>query len=140
VSCADGTRRSTSCCCRPRVRVATQARQLWRAITPDGGDGPEARFRFGSDAASVRPFASLTTRRHDGYEVLIRLRHELESGGWAVRRPDGTVERLSGELAGLEVSASYAEALGVLVFTMSGPSVAVGRLRARQMTAAGRGR
>jgi len=122
------------------IRVANQARQLWRAIAADGTEGPEARYRFGSDASSVRPFATLTTRRDDGYEVLIRLRHQLESDGWEVRRPAGTVERLSGELAGLEVAASYAEALGVLVFTMSGRSVTVGQPRARELTAAGRGR
>lgn len=122
------------------IRVATEARQLWRAITPDGSDGPDARFRFGADAASVRPVATLTTRRDDGYEVLVRLRHELETAGWEVHRPEGTIERLHGALSGLEASASYAEALGVLVFTVSGASVTVGQRRARELTAAGRRR
>ena len=122
------------------IRVGTQARQLWSAIAPETTDGPEVRFRFGGDASSVRPVSTLTTRRDDGYEVLVRLRHELESDGWDVRRPDGTVERLTGVLDALDVSASYAEALGVLVFTMSGPSVTVGAARARELTASGRTR
>ena len=122
------------------IRVGTQARQLWSAIAPETTDGPEVRFRFGGDASSVRPVSTLTTRLDDGYEVLIRLRHELESDGWDVRRPEGTVERLTGVLDTLDVSASYAEALGVLVFTMSGPSVTVGATRARELTASGRTR
>ena len=122
------------------IRVGTQARQLWSAIAPEAIDGPEVRYRFGRDAASVRAVSTLTTRRDDGYEVLVRLRHELESDGWDVRRPDGTVERLTGVLDALDVSASYAEALGVLVFTMSGPSVTVGAARARELTASGRTR
>jgi len=120
------------------ILVATQAGQLWSAIAPDASGRPEARFRFGNDSASVRPVATLTARRGDGYRVLVRLRHELESAGWHVHRPDTAVERLTGALAELDVSASYADALGVLVFTMNGPSVTVGRERARQLTAAGR--
>jgi len=116
-------------------RVDTQARQLWTAIAPDATEPPEVRYRFGIDPGSVRPVSALTTRRDDGYEVLVRLRHELESAGWDVRRPDGTVERLAGVLDTLAVSASYAEALGVLVFTMTGPSVNVGADRARELTA-----
>lgn len=122
------------------IRVGTQARQLWGAIAPDPGRGPEVRYRFGRDSASVRPVATLTTRRDDGFEVLVRLRHELESDGWDVRRAEASVERLTGLLAELDVSASYAPALGVLVFTMSGPSVSVGRERARELTASGRRR
>ena len=122
------------------IRVATQARQLWSAIAPGATEEPEARYRFGGDSASVRPVSTLTTRRDDGYEVLVRLRHELESHGWDVQRPDGTVERLTGVLDALDVSASYAEGLGVLVFSMSGPSVTVGAERARDLTASGRTR
>jgi hypothetical protein len=122
------------------TRVATEARQLWSAVAPDASERPEARFRFGRDEASVRPVSTLTTRRDDGYEVLVRLRHELESHGWEVRRPDGTVEQLAGGLEGYAVAASYAGAHGVLVFTISGPSVTVGAERARELTASGRAR
>lgn len=117
------------------IRVATQARQLWTVVAADTSERPEVRYRFGIDPASVRPVSTLTTRRDDGYEVLVRLRHELESDGWDVRRTDGTVERLTGVLDTLDVSASYAEERGVLVFTMSGPSVSVGADRARELTA-----
>ena len=117
------------------IRVATQARHLWSAIAPDAMERPASRFRFGNDAASVRPVSELNVRRDDGYEVLVRLRHELESHGWEVRRPDGTVEQLAGGLDGHAVSASYAEAQGVLVLTMSGPSLSVGVERARELTA-----
>jgi hypothetical protein len=122
------------------VRVATQARQLWSAIAPGATERPEPRFRFGIDPASVRPISTLSVRRDDGYEVLVRLRHELESHGWDVRRPEGTVERLTGIVDTLEVSASYAEAAAVFVFTASGPSVTVGPERARELTAYGRAR
>jgi hypothetical protein len=122
------------------VRVATQARQLWSAIAPGAADRPEPRFRFGDDPASVRPVSTLSVRRDDGYEVLVRLRHELESHGWDVRRPEGTVERLTGVLETLDVTASYAEAAGIFVFTTSGPSVTVGPERARELTAYGRAR
>jgi hypothetical protein len=120
------------------TRVSSRARQLWAAIAPDATERPEGRYRFGIDPGCVRPVASLATRREDGYEVLVRLRHELESAGWDVRRPDGTVERLAGVLDTLAVSASYAEALGVLVFTMTGPSASVGADRARELTARNR--
>ncbi len=122
------------------IRINTEAHRLWSAIAPDATERPASRFRFGNDAASVRPVAELNVRRDDGYEVLVRLRHELESHGWEVRRPDGPVEQLAGRLDGHAVSASYAEAHGVLVFTMSGPSVTVGATRAGELTASGRAR
>lgn len=133
------------------IEVATLARDLWSAVAPsppdaaetaDAQDAPDpvdARLGFGSGAHAVRAIARVSVRRDDGYEVLVRLRHEMESHGWGVRRPESAIERLSGALDEHDVSASYAEQSGALLLTLTGPSYAVDAERACALVRASRG-
>lgn len=110
-----------------RVRVAATARQLWSAIAPGSEVAPVDRWSYAADPGRVRAVSRLVEERVDGFGVLVALRHELESHGWAVSRPDGGVERLIGFLDEVEVAASYA---GTLVLTVSSDPLVVGRDRA----------
>lgn len=115
--------------------VATEARLLWSAVAADATEQPDARLEFGADPSSVRAVARLATRRDDGLVILDRIRDELASRGWEVRRPaGGAVDRLTGALAGLQVTASYAERSGALLLTLSSASLPVGVDRARALT------
>lgn len=124
------------------IRVATQAKHLWAAIAPGAAQEPEARLDYGAGPASVRAIARISVLRADGYEVLVRLRHELESHGWEIRRPAAPIERLtavftstgSARREDLDVAASYAEETGVLTFSLSAGSLVVGVDRARALT------
>jgi hypothetical protein len=117
------------------IRVATQTRQLWLAVAPGADDQPDARYGFGADPASVRAVARVVARRDDGLDVLVRLRHELGSHGWELRRPRGAgVERLTGVLDDLDLTASYAEQSGTLILAVSSESMHVGADRARELT------
>ncbi len=126
------------------VRVATLATQLWAATVPESTERPTAVLSYGADPGSVHSLARITTRRPDGFEVLVSLRHELESRGWQVRRAPGAIERLTGVLhpstgsgqAKLDLTASYAEASGALVFALSSGSLTVGKDRARDLVRA----
>lgn len=120
------------------ARVATETRLLWAAVVPDADDEPDVRFGFGADPASVRAVARVVAHRDDGFEVLVRLRHELESHGWALHRPPGAgVERLSGVLDDLDLGASYAARSGALLLTVTSESLVVGAGRARELAAPG---
>lgn len=116
------------------IRVTTQAEHLWAAIAPEAVEDPEARLHYGAGPASVRATARVSASRDDGYEVLVRLRHELESHGWEVRRPGGSVERLTAIFEELDVTASYAEPSGALMLSVSAESLPVGADRARELT------
>ncbi len=114
------------------IRVAVQARHLWSAAAPEALERPEARWSYAADPGAVRAVARLTSRRADGFPVLVSLRHELESHGWEVSRPPGAVERLVAFLDELELTASYAES-GVFVLGLSSSPLYVGADRARDL-------
>lgn len=114
-------------------RVATTAEGLWPVVAPDTAERPVGRLRFGDDPGSVRAEVRATVRRDDGSQALVRLRHELERQGWRVHRPEEGIERLTGRLDGLELSASYAEVSGTLVLTVTWPPVPVGVEAARRL-------
>jgi hypothetical protein len=118
--------------------VATEARLLWSAVAADDSERPDARLEFGADPSRVRAVARLATRRDDGSALLVRLRDELAGRGWEVRRaPRGAVDRLTGALDGLQVTASYAEGSGALLLTLSSASMPVGVDWARALTRGG---
>ncbi|SFH74209.1 hypothetical protein [Nocardioides psychrotolerans] len=116
------------------LRVEAVARGLWSMVAPDSDDRPRPRCTFGTGPETVRATARLVTRRDDGFHVLVALRAELESDGWAVTRPDGPVERLVGYLDELTLTASYAEGSGTLLVELASESLPVGQDRARELT------
>jgi hypothetical protein len=124
-----------------RERVTALAGQLWSTVAPGAGELPEVRFAFGAGPASVRAVARVIARHGEGFGVLVRLRHELEGHGWAVRRPPGVgVERLTGVLRDLELTASCAEESTALLLTIASASMPVGAERATELTSQGRER
>ncbi|WP_309647948.1 hypothetical protein [Nocardioides sp.] len=116
------------------LRVEAVARGLWAMVAPDSDDRPQPRCTYGTGPESVRATARLVTRRVDGFHVLVALRAELESDGWAVTRPEGPVERLVAYLDDLTVTASYAEGSGTLLVELAAESLPVGQDRARGLT------
>jgi hypothetical protein len=117
-------------------RVASLAARLWGDATPEGDVTPRARLAYGRGPGTVRATARLTLRRPDGFEVLVALRHTLESAEWQVTRPPGEVERLLAHLDDLTVTASYAEGSGALMFELASESMPVGEAAARDLTRA----
>jgi hypothetical protein len=113
--------------------VAAAAAQLWAAVAPLSEQLPETRVRYADREADVRAVARVVDRRSDGYAVLVRLRHELEEGGWSVRRSRGALERIVAELDGGTLVASYAEKTGVVVVELSSAPLPVGVERAREL-------
>ena len=113
--------------------VEAFAHTLWVAIAPLSETEPEARLRYGEREAEVRAVARVVDRREDGYAVLVRLRHELELRGWAVRRPPGALERLTAGLAGGRLMATYAEETRVVTLELSSAPLPVGVERAREL-------
>jgi len=118
------------------ARITVRARHLWAAAAPESDDEPHAIWCYAADPGRVRAVARLTGRRHDGFPLLVSLRHELERNGWDLTRPPGAVERLVGSIDDLKVSASYAEQAGTLVFAVTSASLAVGADRARALVRA----
>ncbi|WP_193609270.1 hypothetical protein [Nocardioides lijunqiniae] len=116
------------------ARVATLAEDLWAAAARDSDAVPEARMVYGDGPGAVRAASRVATRRDDGFHVLVALRHELETHGWAVTRPPGAVERIEGHLDDLTVTASYVEGTGALLFRLTSGSLTVGLDRARELT------
>jgi hypothetical protein len=113
--------------------VAEAAGALWRAVAPDSAVVPQVRLRFGDRETDVRAVAHVVERTPDGYARLVRLRHELERGGWSVQRPPHGLERLVAELYGGRCHASYAEGSGTLVLELSSAALPVGVRRAREL-------
>ena len=106
---------------------------LWVAVAPLSETEPESRLSYGDRESEVRAVARVVDRRDDGYAVLVRLRHELELRGWAVRRPPGELERLTASLDGGRLVASYAEETGVVMLELSSAALPVGTERAREL-------
>lgn len=116
-------------------RVAWAARQLWSAVAPDSEVDPSVRWSYAADPGRVRAVARFVETRDDGFGALVALRHELETHGWEVVRPEAGVERLIGFLDEVEVAASYA---GTLVLCVSSEPLVVGGSRAAQLVRGGR--
>lgn len=116
------------------LRVEAVARGLWSMVAPDSDDRPQSRCTYGAGPESVNATARLVTRRDDGFHVVVALRAELESDGWAVTRPDGPVERLVAYLDDLTLTASYVEGSGTLLVDLAAESLPVGQDRARALT------
>ena len=116
-----------------RDLVRDFAAELWRAVTPLRTAAPEARTRFGATEGDVVATARVVDRRADGFEVLVRLRGELEGRGWAVHRPPGGLERIAANLDDGTVTASYAEASGALVLEVVSADLPVGVEVAREL-------
>ena len=110
--------------------VARATRQVWATVVPDGTAQPRTRWSYAADPGRVQPVGRVVERRADGFHLLVGLRHELEGNGWAVTRPAGAVERLTGRLDDLTLTASYAEATDVLLLTVSHEPLVVGPQRA----------
>ncbi len=89
--------------------------RLWQVVAGADGDRPRIRLGYGPDVGTVVASARGAAGVDDGFGRLVRLRHELESGGWLVRRLAGASERLAGHQGDLRVHASYAEETGSLV-------------------------
>jgi hypothetical protein len=113
--------------------VEAFADELWVAVAPLSETEPEVRLRYGARESEVQAVARVVDRRSDGYAVLVRLRHELELRGWTVRRPPGDLERLSAQLDGGRLLASYAEETGVVVLELGSVALPVGVERAREL-------
>jgi hypothetical protein len=113
--------------------VEALADELWVAVAPLSESPPEVRLRYGERESSVQAVARVVDRRSDGYAVLVRLRHELELRGWAVRRPPGQFERLTASLDGGRLVASYAEGTGVVLIELRSAGLPVGVARAREL-------
>lgn len=112
------------------TRVGYAARHLWSAVAPDSEAEAVVRWSYAADPGRVRAVGRVVDHREDGFHVLVGLRHELESHGWEVARPAGAVERLTGYLDELTLTASYAEPAGALVLTVSSEPLLVGPDRA----------
>ncbi|MCW2812945.1 MAG: hypothetical protein JWN84_400 [Nocardioides sp.] len=110
--------------------VTTTAGRIWSAVAHDSTVAPQVRWSYAADPGRVRAVARVVEPQPDGFHVLVALRHELEQHGWAVARPPGAVERLTGHLDELTLTASYAEQTGVLLVTVSSDPVVVGAGRA----------
>ena len=100
-------------------RVAAVAADL-----TDGLPSPEAvlerRMRYGPAPATVEATARRGGRSPEGYAALLALRARLEDAGWEVGRPAGAAaELLEARRDDLVVTASYAEATGLLAVTVS---------------------
>jgi len=114
-------------------RVTDQMTHLWQAVAGADGDRPRIRLGYGPDVGTVVASARGTTGVDDGFRRLVRLRHELESGGWRVGRLAGASERLTGRHHDLRVHASYAEDTGSLVVELVSEPLPVGVGRARSL-------
>ncbi|MFB9313503.1 hypothetical protein [Nocardioides plantarum] len=110
--------------------VARATRQVWSTMAPASAAEPRIRWSYAADPGRVHPVGRVVERRSDGSHLLVGLRHDLESHGWAVTRPAGVVERLAGRLDDLTLTASYAEPSGALVLTVSHEPLVVGPDRA----------
>ncbi len=106
------------------------AGRLWTVVAPDSPVAPQVRWSYAADPGRVQAVARVVEPQADGFHVLVALRHELEHHGWAITRPPGAVERLTGHLDELTLAASYAEQTGVLLVTVSSDPVVVGAERA----------
>ncbi len=127
-----------------RVRLAAQARRLWRASAtpPDAGSvrqepEPDTDLRYGAEQSVVRAVARMAGRRADGAELMVALRATLERAGWRVTHRPGRVEQVTATWAGLDAQATYAAASGVVVLTLSSADQRVGVERARDLVRAG---
>ncbi len=80
-------------------RVTDRMTHLWQIVAGADGDRPRIRLGYGPDVGTVVASARGTAGVDDGFGRLVRLRHELESGGWRVRRLAGASERLAGRHA-----------------------------------------
>jgi hypothetical protein len=112
------------------TRVADAARRLWSGIAPDSDAEPLVRWSYAADPGQVLAVGRVVDHRADGFHLLAGLRHDLESHGWQVTRPAGAVERLTGHLDDLTLTASYAEPSGAFVLTVSSDPLVVGPDRA----------
>ena len=115
-------------------RVTATASTLWSAVDPDGEPpAPTVRWAHADSPDAVRAVARVVAHRDDGFHVLVGLRHELEVRGWAVTRPPRGLERLTGRLDDLTLTASYAEPSGAVVMSVSTGPVLVGAAAAARL-------
>jgi hypothetical protein len=112
--------------------VTEAASELWAAVAPASAVVPETRLRYADREADVRAVARAVEQRTDGFEVLVRLRHELEQRGWSVQRPPGGLERIVAGLDGGLVTASCSES-GTVLLEVSSAALPVGVDRAREL-------
>jgi hypothetical protein len=120
--------------------VGRAAAELWAAVAPLTQADPETRLRYADRESDVCVVAQVAEKRSDGYALLVRLRHELEERGWDVLRPpgpDGALERLAAERDGGRLVASYAEASGAVLLSISSAPLPVGVERARELVSGG---
>lgn len=97
--------------------------------------GAEAttRLRYGAHETTVIAQARVVQTSDDGHAALVEIRADLERRGWTVERLDGGIEQLIATLEGGHVLASYAEASGALLVTVTSSELPVGRERAREL-------
>ena len=105
------------------------ATRVWAEVVADG-QVPDTRFRFGPDQASVTVRARMSTRL-DGSR-LDALAVSLEASGWEVGRSD-TGGQLFARRRSTQLAASYADATGTFVVTVTSPPMPVGVDRAREL-------
>ena len=106
------------------------ATRIWAEVVGDG-QVPETRVRFGADQASVTVRARLSTRLDESR--LDALAAALEAGGWEVGRRRDVGGQLFARRRSTQLVASYAEATGTFVVTVTSPSLLVGVERAREL-------
>lgn len=121
---------------RSLARVSEQLTHVWRAATGDVGH-PVARWHYAADPGWVRASARISAHRPDGLHLLVALRAHLEQQGWEVTRPPSAVERLVGRFDELELTASFAETAGIVLFNLAARPLNVGAVRARSLVRRG---
>jgi len=110
--------------------ITGTATRLWAEVVDDG-QVPDTRFRFGPDQASVTVRARLSARL-DGSR-LDDLAVALDVSGWEVGRRRDDAGRLFARRRSIQLVASYAEATGTFVVTVTSPPMLVGVDRAREL-------
>lgn len=114
------------------ARLQQQATELWSHVLEEA-DGPTVGLAYGPLPGTVvarsRHGASVPDRPH----ILDELHDALEGDGWEFRRPWGAVERLIGQLDGVELRATYAAETGALLVVLTSASLVVGPERAREL-------
>ena len=108
------------------------AARWWRGVEPMAGP-PEQRVRFGAVPGTVVASARHRTRTWGASGALAAIAAAVQRDGGGVRHARSGMDRLTGELDGVRVRASYADTTGALLLEVDSEPLFVGRQRAREL-------